>query len=303
MKRAFFFILILCSICCYSQDFIGNNDYVYAKGVARTQVDAENAALISLANNIGIQVTNVSRYSVTEKEGKVSEEFEKNIGTESSMSFGDEVQTYVEANRKNVIVYKYINVKAYVQRHKTAYDTHLKAADSIYMNCGKIKHSKNLVLGHLYSAYLALDTPLMDVYSNKNVEFKERLMAKIKEYYSMDGSFGYLTLIEKANVGGYYAKMTGNRTKGLHGFEYLHNGNWEIPVYFYYSLAPSNSEGTHDAYSPKKTPRCLLESNSNKIHIRYLYECEKDGVLYKINVPENWYFCDITIDTYTNNVH
>lgn len=303
MKRLISFIFLLCCICCYSQDFLGNSDYVYAKGVARTQVDAENAALQSLASKIGIKVTNVSTYSITERNGRITEEYNKNIGTNASMSFGDEVQTYVETDRKNVVVYKYINVKQYVNEHKAAYNKYIAIADSISKNCKKIKHSKNLVLGQYYLAYNELNTPLMNAYSDNNYEIKERLLNTAKETYEMDGRYGYPTLMKKTDSRGYFVKMTGEITKSVYGIEYLRDGNWELPFYFYYDIFSSSREGTDNAFTPEATPRCLLIAQSSDIHIRYLYEIEKEGVLYRLNVPENWYFCDITIDTTAHNVH
>lgn len=272
-------------------------------GVAKNQEDAENAALISLAKKIGVKVSDVSHYSVFETNGKINENYARHTETETQNYFGDEVETYVEAGRKSVTVYKYINVREYVAKQQQVYDKCMAVIDSIYKRCTTIKHSKNLILGQYYIAYQALNTPLMDAYAKDNVAIKAKLLDKAKESYKKQGSFGFLTLLEKTDTRGYFAVMAGQKTKGVHGIEYLHNGKWELPFYFYFSKSTLSSEGTADAFSQQKTSRCLLISDNSRILVRYLYEIEKEGQLYRLEVPENWYFCDIIIDTTASNVN
>lgn len=303
MKRLLLFILIFCNVCCYSQDFLGNSDYIYAVGVAKSQVEAENAALVSLAKKIGVKVSDFSYYSVTETNGKVSENYKKDIKSETSNYFTDEVETYVEAGRKNITVYKYVNVKEYVAKRQKIYNSCMSAIDSIYKRCTSIKHSKNLILGQYYLAYQALDTPLMDAYAKNNVQIKKKVFEKAQEAYRKESSFGFLTLLKKTDPRGYFVVMSGAITEGVHGIEYMHNGQWTLPYYFYYSTSSMSPDGTNDAFSSEKTSRCLLVSDNNKILARYLYEIKKDGQLYRLEVPENWYFCTITIDTNLNNVN
>ena len=302
MKRLISFILILCNIYCYSQEFLGNSDYIYAVGVAKTQTEAENAAYLSLSNKTGIAVTNTARYSISEQNGKISENFEKNIGTDASMVFGDEVQTYIEVGKKKYTVYKYINIKQYVAKQQAIYNKYLASADSISRRCRDIKHSKNLILGLHYLAYKAIDTPLMDVYADRNIEVKNKLRSKTEEIYKKEGPFGFIMLLEKTDPRGYFAIMSGERTKSVHGIEYFRNGKWELPFYFYFNASTLSDDGTSDAFSSKKAKRCLLISDSSKILVRYLYEIEKDGQLYRLDVPENWYFCNIILDTKISNV-
>ena len=296
MKKVLLLVLLLCSITCQAQFFIGNPDYVYAVGKAKTQTEAENAALLSLANAISIKVTNKSSYTVTETDGKVSENYRKDIGTNSSATFGDEVQTYVEADKKSVTVYKYVNKKEYVINQTKVYKDCIAKADSIYRYCSSIKHSKNLILGQYYTAYIALDTPLMDAYADKNVEIKKRVLDKAKEIYGMTGRLGYVSVISNKGSYGYYVDMQGERTNSVYGFEYLNNGKWVMPQFYYYSKITSKPDGTDNAFSSKKTPRCLVYSDTKEIFIRYLYEYQKDDALYKIEVPESWYFKKIKID-------
>lgn len=296
MKKALFLVLLLYSITCQAQFFIGNPDYVYAVGKAKTQTEAENAALLSLANTIGIKVTNQSSYTVIESNGNVSENYIKDIGTNSSAAFGDEVQTYVETDKKSITVYKYVNKKEYVAKQTKMYKDCMVKADSIYRFCYSIKHSKNLILGQYYTAYTALDTPLMDAYGDKNAEIKKRVLDKAKEIYGMTGRLGYASVMTNKGSNGYYVDMQGERTNSVYGFEYLYNGNWVMPQFYYYSKAVSNLDGTDNAFAEKKTPRCLVYSDTKNIYIRYLYEYQKDNALYKIEVPESWYFKKIKID-------
>ena len=294
MRRLLLFVLLLCSVVCHAQFFVGNSDYVYAVGKAKTQIEAENAALLSLANTIGIKVTNVSSYTVTENGGKVSENYRKNISTNSSMSFGDEVQTYVEADKKTVTVYKYINKKEYVVKQTKIYNDCLTTIDSLFNERRQIKHSKNLILGQYYTAYNALDNPIMDCYSPKNIEIKNKLWNTIRETYMMDGPYGYPSLTSRHPSYGYCAVIGGECSHSMYGIEYLRDGKWELPGYCYYSILKDN--GTSDCFSADKTPRVLLYSQTNKIYIRYLYEYEENGMLYKIDVPEKWYFDKILIE-------
>lgn len=304
MKRILLFLLLLCSISCYSQEFFGNSDYVYAKGIASSQPLAENAALLALAEKIGIEVTNVASYSYfVDEDGKVVERIKKDVGTSSSMSFGDEVETYIESfNKKKVVVYKYINVKEYVNKQKGKYEECLRVADSIYKRRSSIKHSKNLVLGQYYIAYKALDLPIMNVYNKNNAALKEKLFKKAEQIYKEEGKFGFLTLLPKTDSRGYFVKMEGERTAGLQNFEYKRNGEWELPYYFYYSVLMTETDGTRDAFTKHITRRCLLISDNSDIEARFLYEFEEEGALFKINVPEKWYFCDEIIDNTINNV-
>lgn len=297
MRRLLFFILLLCSVSCYAQFFVGNDDYVYAVGKAKTQVEAENAALLSLANTISIKVTNVSSYTVTENSGKVSENYRKDIGTNSSIVFGDEVQTYVETDKKSVTVYKYINKKEYVKKQKNTYYSCLARIDSLLANVTQIKHCKGLVMGQYYIAYCALDNSIMDAYSENNIELKAKLLKLAEKAYNDSGRFGYVALINKEGDNRYYVRMLATRTKGMQGFEYLHNGKWEMAPYFYFNLGSVNIDGTSDAFSDETTPRCVLYSPTDEIYIRYIYEIKKDGKLYKMEVPENWYFRKIKVDT------
>lgn len=303
MKRYLLFVLLLCSVSCYSQKFIGNSDFVYAKGVAKTQIDAENAALLSLSNTIGAKVTNVTSYSVTERNGSKTESYRKDIGVNSSITLGDEVDTYVETQGRKYIVYKYINKREYINRQKQIYKRCLALKDSIYRNCTEIKHSKNLMLGQYYFAYMALNTPIMDAYSPGNIELKDKLLKEIKECYVKDGRFGFMSLYQDKDPRGYYARMLGQRTKGVYGFEYLYEGKWVMPQYYYFSVSLLKPDGTDDAFSHSITPRCLIVTTSCKIHYRLLYEYQKDGELYRIDVPESWYFKDLTIDTIAANAH
>ena len=87
MWRSFAIILMtLPAFNAYGQDFLREDDsYIYGIGVADTQSQADEEALLSFSRKLQTKVTSVVTYNVSEEDGNVEESFQKSIKIDNSV--------------------------------------------------------------------------------------------------------------------------------------------------------------------------------------------------------------------------
>lgn len=280
MFRFKLLLVLLClSVVSYGQDFLNNEDYLYAKGMGATQEEADNAALVSFSKTLQSRITSRTEYAISEENGDITRSFSKNISIDNSM-VGKNIEQYVEFENGIYTVYRFINKKKYLNDRLTIYNAYLSKAEE-YKQCNS-SHKINFVLGAYYMAYDTIDDVIMDVLNCDNNAMKNNIFMEAKKTYTF---FCRLETVENRRN---FIKC--NTGKPLYGFQYLTRyGEWRYPESYFkdenFLVTMSNSPKDEEY-------RCCMIRNSGAVSIfRKTYEIPlpNNGIGF-INVPENWYF-------------
>lgn len=290
MRRFLPLIFIWLSLPCFSQDFLHSDDYIYGMGRGDTVFAADSSAMLSLSMSLRTGVVNTSSHMIEKEGGKITSVFKKNVSLDSSIDLPD-TRNYVTRAGDEYIVYRYLNKKEYIDSHISQYLSYMAMADSV--RGSNVKHEKNLLLGCYYLAYKAIDTPIMDLYTDTESN-KIDIARRAREVYH-SGDYGFLMFVGKkwngyeVSMGGQVDRFGDTEPIELIGFEYVNDGKWLNPVGLSvkrnFDVGMSDDPNTNVRYR-----RGLVETDSPHVFYRILYEKYEDGRYVKIQVPDEWYF-------------
>lgn len=291
MKRLLLFI-------CFVINFLNveanspNRECIYGIGIAKTQDEADNNALISLSKAIKAEVSSSSRYSVSSENGSVNETFNK-VSTISTDILVTESKVSVSFDGDNYTVKRYINKDEYVAKKTEEYLSWMNVA-AAYMSIDSIrcKHVVNIILGAYYMAYTIMDNSIMDALFQSADACKQQ--AKDGARYVYETTLGYYSLCVCRKE--WWGVMVGINNShlgyALPGFEILdEKGQWRQPNY----LVDENSQEHTPSpiYKGTRITRAIIHAKEDKNpHYRLTYEILSNGFISKIDVPKEWYFID-----------
>ena len=282
MWRSFAIILMtLPAFNAYGQDFLREDDsYIYGIGVADTQSQADEEALLSFSRKLQTKVTSVVTYNVSEEDGNVEESFQKSIKIDNSVIINN-VEQIVRFENGCYTVYRYVNRHQYCNERMNIYRSYLEKIPKYEQS--DYAHKINFILGAYYLAYKAIDDVLMDIINPNNNSLKDFLFEKAKDAYG--SILPRLEFIEND-----WELIGANIGLPLYGFQYLtRTGLWKIPEIFF------------GHYRDKTTATSVPKNNNYKyfmvrygninLETRLTYEVltEDNGIIV-LNVPNNWYF-------------
>lgn len=266
MKKFLSTIFLFFSFVAFGQDFLTNPDYVYGMGIADNIEDADEAAFLSLAKTINVNVVSTSTYNAFEDKNGYDENVNKHISVTSSFSAKD-AKIFIKKIGDDIYVYRYINHKEYVDTHMEEYNRYMKQVNGFSGS-----HDCNKSLGSCYRAYQCLDDEIMDAYNKGNKTLKENTMNRAKKIYNLMPSHYFSG-----------AKMRSS-AEFLSGVMYFKNNSWHTPTIFHSDYKDINSTiyGKDYEYAFVNVYEPTL--------YRFTYEEDTDNGVAVINVEEKWYF-------------
>jgi hypothetical protein len=291
MKKILLLVIMLgATVICHSQVFLNNSEYIYGVG------ETDDEALISLSKSVQVSISSEQTYSVSERRGKIKEEYDKISSVSSSINL-------VSVSNCEVInghYYRYINKVKYVLDRNEEYFVNIQEIERLLSNTTRIreKHEINLILGYYYSAYCAMNDPLAIAFLGHTALDKANYAKTMAETLYRSRKYGFLSTYWKEPSGysidvcsGYDIPDTA-QPADLFGFEYLNNGKWENAFIYYDSILLSEGNKSYDDSDETRNKICIVRSSTPVMRYRILYECKEEGRLMKISVPEDWYFAD-----------
>ena len=294
-RRLISIIFALVPVFCFSQDFLHSVDYVYGMGRGDSVFAADSAAMLSLSMSLRTHVVNETSHTIRETNKGITSVFEKNVSLDSSIDLSDS-QNYVLRDNDGYIVYRYFNKRKYIDTHMSQYLFFMQKANEIKGT--NVKHEKNLLLGCYYLAYLALDTPIMDLYGNIE-DNKKDIIKMARETYCCN-DYGTLAFIAK-KWNGYEVSMAGQIDRfgdtepiELVGFEYFNEFEWANPKCLS-SKCNFDENLSNDPNTNVKYRRGVVEVKHPQVFYHILYEKYDGGRYIKIEVPDKWYFSVLQI--------
>lgn len=268
-----------------AQEYLSSPDYVYGCASSRIEETASTNALVSFSNAVGVSVSSKISHTLVEHNGKVCEDYVKDVGINSSL-YVEGIKKDIKYNNGVYTVYYYINKSEYISSRIGLYKKNVSIAEEYEKN-KYTPHVYNLMIGYMYLAYSAVDDSLLNTLYPQSVSLKKDLYQKIRSTY--------LTLaVRNGNAGKYWISkhqssasnkliIIDENRRILPGFEYYDfNGQWTQPIEF--------MDENGDCNNNKKTAlRTLVDKTNNKF--RFTYEMIVDGEFCKIDVPDEFYFC------------
>ena len=287
MRKIFAIIVSLgISVVCYPQSFLENSSYIYGVG------ETDEEALLSLSRSITAVAYSRTDYAVSDVDGKVKKEFNK----ESSVTSSVNLVAVSKCLRSNGLYYRYINKNEYLADAEAEYHKYIKKAIDLYgTNC---KHEPNLILGCYYLAYCSIDNELSEILGGKKFKrLKDNAKEMARDAY-LSSEYGWLVLEEpNTSINRTFVKICGGnedfdnaQPANLFGFEYELDGVWVSSMFFMERAFCTENYSVTQNVGEKEYKMCSIVGIPKKSYYRVLYETYEDGVYMKLDVPNDWYF-------------
>lgn len=304
MKNIIYIIAIILNYnILIAQEFIDNNDYVYAEGYGNTIEEADKHALSLLANNIKVNVKSFSEYYVKANGYDMQKSYSEKIITFTDIIIKDSQVEVIKLSNDYYHVYRYINKKEYVNNRlnkiKKILDVHKK-----YGRTG------NLILGEYYYAYCIYDDDLMELFYPQSITLKKELKNKAinlqKSVYVEETSKLYFNVENDSfPLYGIDYQLINNECFDLNNFyfkvmgPYAYKLNFEIKVgdkwiKDYIKSIGNDSSPLYCVKCNLSLPRNIFYKSDKLLEYRVIYEIIDDfNNRVKIDVPNDWYVINI----------
>lgn len=285
-------VLLLCILLNFTLALASGpgRDCICGTGIARTQDEADDNALLSLSKTVKATVNSSTRYSVSSTGRSVDESFSR-VSSISTDLLITESQMEVSFDGQLFTVKRYIDKSRYVSDKMAEYKKWMDvAAGYLSQDSIRCKHVLNLVLGAYYMAYSVMDNELLECFLPSAKDFAGQAKEGARTVY--ESTLGYYSLcVQRREWWGIMAGINNSHLGyQLPGFEVLdEEGRWRLPNW----LEDSNRNSTSPSpvyASPRLVSAHIYTKENRNPSYRFTYEILTDGYLSKLDVPDGWYF-------------
>ena len=265
-------------------------DCICGTGLARTQDEADDNALVSLSKALKAVVNSTARYSVSGSGRTVSETFSR-VSSVSTDLLITESRMEVVFDGEYFTVKRYIDKPSFVSDKMAEYKKWMDVA-AAYLSQDSIrcKHVINLVLGAYYMAYSVMDNELLTCLLPSAKDFAGQAKEGARTVYESTLGYYSVCLLRREWWGIVVGINNSHLGYQLPGFEVLdEEGRWRQPNWLQDS--DLNQAIPSPIYASPRFTKALIHTKKNQNPpYRITYELLTNGYLSKLDVPADWYF-------------